>query len=74
MAKAVERDFAWIRICATAVGVACLRHCRYLDSKVDSSPGSTRCLLPMSKAVRYNKRLLLLKSKAITHNDRLLKS
>lgn len=59
-----ERDFAWTRICATAVEVARPHHCRC--SGTDNNP--RRYLLPTSKAVRYNKRLLLPKGEAVRHN------
>lgn len=47
-----ETGFAWTRTYETVEAVA-RRHCYY--SRVDNSPGNTRCLLPMSKAVRHNK-------------------
>jgi len=71
-AKAAERDFAWIRICVTAVEVARLCHCRCL--RVDNNPRNTRCLLPMSKAVRHNKELLLSKRQSCKTHQYVSKS
>lgn len=47
-----ETGFAWTRIYETVEAVV---HHRCYYSKVDNSPGNTRCLLPTSKAVRHNK-------------------
>lgn len=72
MVKAAGRDFAWTGIYATAVGAVRPRHCRC--SGVDNSPGSTRCLLPTSKAVRYNKKkVAVTEERSCKIHDRLAK-